>query len=257
MDAQLHKFAELCSRLEHYTVKTAARETVAKEVLTESEGRHATPLLMALRTLYGIDVLYWEPETIWLTLERDYSIDLDIEARDKIQAAISLIRNPAFFWDNLVFQRTTQSLNGELYDPETLQECHPAHMSWAVYEATLLRGMDPESDARPEIDEDVQQYIAVCLCRAGYVYPPNLLEVIADNLEKLLPGADKGFITKVKQSWERLDKKGLEDRKFDESPLDIQLAQLASCYLYVKEQADKLATDVLWLEKSDATFSNH
>lgn len=251
MDAQLHKFAELCSGLQHYTVKTAAREAIAKEMLSSTEEPHATSLLMALRTLYGIDILYWEPETIWLTLERDHCIDLSVEARDKIQAAISVIRNPSFFWDNLVFQRSVQAFNGEPYDPETLQECHPGYMSWAVYEAILLRGMDPESDARPEIDEDVQQYIAVCLQRAGYVYPPLQLTAVADNLAKLLPGVDASFIAQVKKSWEQLDKKGLENRKFTEDPSDIQLAQLASCYVYVKEQADKLATAVLALEKSD------
>jgi len=255
MDNQLVKFAEICSGLTHYTVKTASREAIAKEILSNSDDRNATALLMALRTLHGIDALYWEPETIWLTLERENNIDLPVEARDKVQAAISILRNPAFFWDNLVFQRTVQSFNGELYDPETLQECHPGHMAWAVYEATLLRGMDPDSDARPEIDEDVQQYIAVCLKRAGYVYPPNQLRDVSDNLALLLPGAEETFISLVKKSWEQVDKGGLANRKFNEDPLNIQLAQLASCYLYVKEQAEKLATDVMWLEKENTNPS--
>jgi len=248
MDHLLGKFAELCSGLTDYTVKTAARETVAKEILSNTDNRHATSLLMALRTLHGIDALYWEPETIWLTLERVNKIDLSVEARDKLQAAISVIRNPTFFSDNLVFQRTVQSLNGQLYDPETLQECHPGHMAWAVYECVLLRGMDPDSDARPEIDEDVQQYAAVCLKRAGYVYPPNQLKPVADNLVSLLPTVDKGFVDEVKKSWERLDKGILENRKFNEDPLGVQLAQLASCYLYVKDQVESLAADVMALE---------
>lgn len=248
MDESLTKFAEMCSTLTRYTVKTAERAQVAREVLANTENRHATSLLMALRNLHGIDALYWEPETIWLTLERVDKIDFPAEARDKLQAAISVIRNPAFFWDNLVFQRTVQSLNGELYDPETLQECHPGYMAWAVYECTLLRGMDPDSEARPEIDEDVQQYIAVCLKRAGYVYPPNQLKPVADNLLTLLPAADKVFVEEVKKSWERLDKGALENRKFNEDPLGVQLAQLASCYMYVKDQSETLAADVMQLE---------
>ncbi len=248
MEDQLSKFAELCSTIDNYTVKTAERENIAREYLLNSENKHATTLLMALRTLHGIDVLYWEPETIWLTLERVQKIDIPVEARDKILAAIAIIRNPAFFWDNLVFQRTVQSLNGELYDPETLQECHPGYMAWAVYEGGLLRGMDPDSDAQPEIDEDVQQYIAVCLKRAGYVYPPKQLKVVADNLVSLLPAVDTEFVSEVKKSWERLDKKVLPNRTFKEDPLGVQLAQLASCYVYVEEQADILSTDVLTLE---------
>ena len=250
MDQHLNKFAELCHNLTNYSVKTAAREVVARGFLRESEGKHATVLLMALRNLYGIDILYWEPETIWRTLERDDKIDLPVEARDKIQAAISLIRNPAFYWDNLVFQRTVQSLNAEIYDPETLQECHPGYMAWAIYEASLLRGMDPDSEALPELDEDVQQYAAVCLQRAGYVYPPTQLKPVADNLRKLLPAEQGQFIDTVQKSWDRLDKEALPDRQFKEDAQGVQLAQLASCYIYVQDQVNALATDVMALEST-------
>ena len=250
MDHLLSKFAELCSNLKGYSVKTAAREAVARNFLREADNRHATVLLMSLRNLHGIDILYWEPETIWLTLEREDKIDLLTEAKDKIQAAISIIRNPTFYCDNLVFQRTVQSLNGEIYDPETLQECHPGYMAWAIYEASFLRGMDPDSDALPELDEDVQQYAAVCLQRAGYVYPPSQLKPVADNLRKLLPADQGAFIDDTKKSWDRLDKEALPDRVFKEDSLGVQLAQLASCYLYVKEQANALATDVLTLEST-------
>jgi hypothetical protein len=253
MDQLLEKFASHCGSLTHYTVKTAARTAIAKEYLSSPEGRSAVVLIMSLRNLYGIDVLYWEPDTIWLTLERDSNIILSAEARDKIQAGISLIRNPAFYWDNLVFQRTCQSLNSELYDAETLQECHPGHMAWAIYEASLLRGHDPDDDALPELDEDVQQYAAVCLQRAGYVYPPSQLKSVADNLRHLLPSEKGPFIDEVKKTWDRLDKGALLDRNFQEDPIGIQLAQLASCYIYVKEEAEKLATDVLQLDTGVTT----
>lgn len=253
MEQLLEKFAAKCATLRGYTVKTAARAQIARDLLKNAKGKSATALLMSLRNLHGIDVLYWEPETIWLTLERDNGIVLSIEARDKIQAGISLIRNPAFFWDNLVFQRTVQSLNGEVYDPETLQECHPGYMSWAVYEAILLRGMDPDSDAVPELDEDVQQYVAVCLKRAGYVYPPYQLKAVEDNLRGLLPPESADFIDEVKKSWERLDKEALQDREFQEDPLGVQLAQLASCYMYVKQEAEEMAEDVLALNKEVKT----
>ncbi len=248
MDDLLEKFAGMCAALQGYTVKTAARSVIAREFLQDADGKHATVLVMALRNLYGIDVLYWEPETIWLTLERDHKIDLSIETRDKIQAAIAMIRNPAFFWDSLVFQRTVQSLNGELYDPETLQECHPGYMAWAIYESALIRGLDPESDALPELDEDVQQYAAVCLKRAGYVHPPSQLKAVGDNLRALLAPKQGAFVDEVKKSWDRLDKEALPERKFQEDPLGVQLAQLASCYIYVREQANELAMDVLALD---------
>ena len=233
--------------LDSYTVKTAARDTVARSILMNPTHKSATALLMALRNMYGVDILFWEPETIWVTLDKE-GIDLTESARNKVQAAISLIRNPIFFSDNLVFQRTTKALNGEPFDPEAIQECHPAHMAWAVYESSVIRGFDPETQGIPEIDEDVQQYAAVCLKRAGYVYPPDQLKPVQDNLLSLLPDSSKPLAEEVKKSWAHLDKEALSEREFKEDPLGVQLAQLASCYEYVKSSAALMAADVMEIE---------
>lgn len=250
----LDKFAEKVASLRDYTVKTAQREEIAKSLLKESHDKAGVVLLMALRNLHGIEALFWEPEVIWLTLHRDNQIDMSEEGRNKLMAVLALIHNPAFFWDNLVFQRTTQALNDELFDHESLQECHPGHMDWAVYEASLVRNFDPEQIVVPEIDEDVQQYVAVCLKRAGYVYPPNKLRFAEDNLLSLLPKETKPFADEVKKAWAHVDKKALPGRVFREDPLDVQLAQLASCYLYVQQKANTMASDILSLEKGVTSF---
>lgn len=247
-EALLEKFAEKISLCRDYVVKTAERTEIAKKFLTESHSKAGVVLLMALRNLHGIESLYWEPETLWLTLERENKIDMCEEGRNKLMAVLALIHNPVFFGDNIVFQRTVQALNDEPFDSETLQECHPGHMDWAVYEASLVRNFDPEETVVPEIDEDVQQYVAVCLKRAGYVYPPNKLRFATDNLLSLLPKEAQDFSDEVKKSWDRLDKGALPERMFREDPLDVQLAQLASCYLYVQDRANGMANDILSLE---------
>ena len=252
MNQSMDKLAAVTRQVRDYEGQTPGRVKTAKRFLENSDGRAATVLLMALRTLCGPGVLAWEPESIWLTLERDHGIDLPEVARDKVQAAITLIINPSFFWDNLVFQRTTKALNGEIYDPSALQECHPAHMNWAVYEARIIRGHDPDTDdaeAYIELDEDVQQYVAVCLHRAGYSCPPHYLHQVADNLQAMIPAENHLEIGAVKKRWQHLDKGGLPDRVFQETPLGIQLSHLAACYVYAQEQAQNLAKDVLTLEK--------
>lgn len=244
----LEKVAEALSQLHEYTVKTAERERIAVGFLKNTPGKAAITLLASLRNLYGVSALYWEPETLWLTLEQD-NIVLDIEARDKLQAAISLIINPAFFYDSLVFQRTVQALNDVRYDPNTLQECSPAHMAWAVYEATLIRSLNKEGHTM-EMDEDVQQYVAVCCCRDGLIFPPKELLQIADNIEKMLPAESAALIANVKNSWEHISRLNLENRQFEETPIEIQTAKLASIYLYVRDKLQALATDLLSLESS-------
>jgi hypothetical protein len=252
MEEKLAKFTELAGGLSEYMVKTAGREVVARKFLQDPDDRCATVLYMCVRSLYGSEVSDWEPETLWVTLSKD-GIDLPEEARNKLQCVLALHKNPAFYWDNIVFQWTVQALNDELYDSDTIQECHPAHMSWAVYESGVIRMLDPDEKSIPELDEDVQQYVALCLKRAGYAYPPDNLRVIADNLEAMLPAEKKEFITQVKQSWSHVDKRVLRERVFPEDTLGVQLAQLAACYEYVKERANRMASDVLAIEKAVLT----
>ena len=246
---QLEKLAGSIHKLQHFAIKTASRESIAKRFLREADARSSIVLIMALRTLYGLDVLNWEPETIKMSLKDD-DIEISVEAMDKIMAGITVMHNPAFFWDSLVFQRTVQSFNDVPYDPETLQECHPAHMVWGVYEATLLRGLDPdEPETIPEMDEDVQQYVAVCLKRAGYVCPPMVLQNVADNLKQMLPTEASELIKRVKASWSRLNKNALQDRKYPEDALGIQLSLMASAFLYERRKAGTMAQEVMELEQ--------
>lgn len=252
METELAKFTSLASGLNEYMVKTASRELIARKFLEASENRCATVLYMCVRTIYGSEVSDWEPETLWITLDKD-GIDLPEEAHNKLQCVLALHKNPAFYWDNIVFQWTTQALNDELYDAEAIQECHPAHMAWAVYEAGVIRALDPDDKVIPELDEDVQQYIALCLKRAGYVYPPDSLKSVADNLEGMLPKEQSSFIQLVKNSWSHLNKKILRERVFPEDSLGVQLAQLASCYEYVKDRANSMAADVLSIERAILT----
>lgn len=245
MEDELVKIAEELPGASEAIYKLAAANGQALEILKHPNGACAVTLLMALRALYSEKVLFWEPETIWLSLERDYAIDLSLEERDKIMAAITLVRYPAFFWDNLVFQRTVKALCGVHVNPETLQECSPEEMAWSVYEAELLRGLDPDKlEARPLIDTDVQQYIAVCLLRAGFVYPPRGLEGVAENLTRMLPTENRGKSQEVKDSWTHLDKRNLPHRHYGEDFLGVQLAQLAGCHLYVTERAQRMAEEI-------------
>jgi hypothetical protein len=252
MDAAIRKFTEMATGLSEYMVKTASREDIARKFLQSPDERCATALYMCVRTLYGEEFTDWEPETLWRTLEKD-GFDLTEEAQNKLQCVLALHKNPSFYWDNIVFQWTVQALNGEPFETESIQECHPAHMAWAVYEAGVIRVLDTDDKSIPDLDEDVQQYIALCLKRAGYVCPPDSLKDVADNLEKMFPPEQKAFMEQVKNSWSHLDKRILRERVFPEDPLGVQLAQLASCYEYLKERANNMASDVLSIERAVLT----
>jgi hypothetical protein len=247
LEEQLERLVAAAPRLQERLLKTASFTAEARSLLLDPNDNTAAGLYLAARRLYGIELLNWEPETIWLTMKAD-GIDLPEGERNKLQAAITLQVNPSFYWDNIVFQQTVQALSDEPYDPEALQEVHPAHMDWAVYEAGVIRGLDPDAQEIPEFDEDVQMYVAVCLKRAGYVVTPKSLNFAQDDLDLLLPKEVSRFQKEVRDAWKQLDKTRLADTEFYENRLGVQLSKLASSYLFTKERAEKLGEEVASLQ---------
>lgn len=209
------------------------------------DNRCAAVLYTAARCAYSLDMLSWEPETLWLTMEKD-NIDLSVVCRDKLQAALALNINPQYYWDSIVFENTVQAFEGNLSNWETIQECHPVEMSRTAYEAEIIRGMDPEGKGGDtEYDEDVQQYTAVCLDRAGYVVAPEQLSYADESLAQLLPASAMALRSQTKKKWDKLDKENLETTTFEESLIDISLSRLAGVYLTVEDYAKSIGQDFL------------
>jgi len=250
--ALTEKIPTLCA----YHEKSASEEEYARELLRGPDDDTAAGLFLAVRTLYGLDVLSWEPETLWVTMEKD-GFDLPEEARNKIQAAITLIVNPAFYWDSIAFQRTVQAFNDIPFDPEALQEPAVAHMDWAVYEAKTIRGLDPDDPGKaPDFDEDVQMFVAVVLKRAGFIYPPKSLRFSESALDKLYAVDPTGLKKEVAAAWKAVDQNRLQNTEFSENALGVQLAKLAACYLYTKDRAEKLAEELVGFQVTSASSSS-
>jgi len=247
MHEELNKLASLVSTLESYSKPDSIKKLKAKKLLGNSEDLDVITLLMSLRTLYGIQSFYWEPETIMQTLRKD-KLELPELTEDKLLAGLSVILNPSFFWDSLVFQRTVQAFNNVPYNAEVVQECTPAHMSWAVYAASLLRGLDPAKAEVPLFDSDVCTYTAVCLQRAGFVTPPIVLNYAKEALQNLLPKTSTAFSNEVSKTWQHTSKTNLNHKKYTETPIDIQLALLASNQLFEQEQFKHMTDNLLELE---------
>jgi hypothetical protein len=226
-------------------MKNKASESEAKATLSNASASSAIALLLSIRSLYGDEILKWEPEALWLTLERDSYFLLEPE-RDKIQAAISLTQHPSFYWDNIAFQHTVQALNGQHFSAETLQENNAAHMAWAICEAAVIRQFDPDKTTIPDFDGDVQLYVSVCLRREGFVFPPSELLFAEECLEKQLPKEEHvtGLKKEVKQAWSHTPKNRLEHTEFAENAVGVQLARLAACYLYVADQKNLLVNEL-------------
>jgi hypothetical protein len=246
MNELLEKLGSSVSAIPESLPETSQARSLAF-LKAADDSRSAGALYTALRSSYGLEALSWEPETIWLTMEKD-GIDLSIVNRDKLQAAIALVVNPQFYWDHIVFENTVHAFTGNISNPDVIQECHPAEMAWAVYEADVIRGMDPEGKGDAEFDEDVQQYVAVCLQRAGFICAPEQLQFVDDNLVELQPDDAKKLRKEVQDAWKKVDKGALQRTEFAEDPLGVNLSRLAGTYVYVEDLAKSMGQDFLELK---------
>lgn len=130
-----------------------------------------------LEEKYGVEWLLWEPETLWVTISKDFALHAELSRVVKagIQAVRTLHNTDQFFTEWQVTNWVTQSLDGNLPDFDTLQDAEPGQLMHAVYCAGLLRGVIT-------YDDEVQKWMACEFLDAGLVYAPPPLEFIQDEM---------------------------------------------------------------------------
>ncbi len=212
--------------------------TAAKELLRDT-GAAAVALMGASFKLLG-DFLVWEPESIWLELERQ-GVDTPIENRAKIMAGVALRMMPAFYWDGIVFEKTALAFDGSPPNPDTLEEASPARLAWAVVEAAWI--IKAGHDTTWEFQHEPRAYTGVILARAGFVLAP-------EQLSFAQPALDREHVYKtdlldeVKERWSRVSKDHLEQLTLGESPVDVQIARLAAVELHVRTRRTRAERDL-------------
>jgi len=246
VEAQLLAVAQTPRR----SAKTAAAKPTAAAAsvqrrdaaqLLADAGASASGCLQAFELLCGEGFRAWEPETLWLTLDR-LGVDLPVVNRDKILAGITLGIVPAFWWEVHAFENTVLAFNGLVSLPEALQEATPAQMAWGVFEAEMIyRDL---GDEEPEFDREPVLYAATVLHRAGYVRAPDLLHFAQRELDRFNKNGSGLTVAEVDAAWKTLKRQALEERSLGETALDVQLGRLASVELHVEEMLKRYRADL-------------
>lgn len=203
--------------------------TPAKDILA-SRTASAVALCRAADLVLG-DHLGWEPESIWIDLDRQ-GVTVPVEARDRLMAAIALRLVPAFYWDAVVTANTAAALDGRPAHVEILEEAPPGTLAWAMVEAAWIRRRYDLEALRPE--HEPIAYVAVVLDRAGFVLAPEQLSFAQDALDARR--SRSGLLDDVRQRWSSVDKARLADLALQESPVDVQVARLAAIELHVRSR---------------------
>lgn len=190
-----------------------------------------TPALLiypAALAFYGPTVAAYEPETLWATL------DVPDANRDKLLAALTLQRNPSFYWDIRVFANTCAAFNDQVVHTEHVPELWPEHVAYALVEAEMLFQLD--TDAVPEFDDEVAAFVAACLAHAGLTYAPPLMRFAEEHLERLLSPEGRQLGREMKKI------AGEEHPEVDaESALGVQLARYEQIGSYLDARRRQIA----------------
>lgn len=229
--------------------KMAARAPIRNEQriiaadMLRDDHTTATGCYRAAQVLCGPTFRSWEPETVWLTLDRQ-GIDLSVLNRDKLLAASTLLTLPAFWFEVNAYENTTMAFNDVVSDGAMLQEATPAQLQWAVYEAELLLGHAADVPQTPEFDREPIQYTAIVLHRAGFILAPDLLHFAQGALDK--QNKNGANITKadIRPAWKKLQRQDLRHVTFTDSPLDVQLSRLASAHVYLADRLKQYQSDL-------------
>lgn len=194
----------------------------------------AVALLSALKALLG-DYKRWEPETLWLELDRR-DINVPKENRVKIQAGLTLLFVPSFYWDAIVFEKTALAFDGGHINPSALEEASTAQLAWATREASWILSQHEEESRTCE--HEPAAYAGIVAHREGLVVMPSELSFGQWQLDRL--NASGSLAKEVKEAWRGLD----WGREFTESPLDVQLARLVAVELHVQEREKQAAREL-------------
>jgi hypothetical protein len=209
----------------------------ARRLLTQN-GTSAIALLLAARHLLG-DFHDWEPETLWVTLERE-GVEVPPCNRDKLQAGLALLSVPAFYWDGIAFEKTAVAFDCFEANPDALEEASSAQLAWAAKEAAWII---TQHDGHPhDFGHEPRAYAAVVMHREGLVFAPAQLTFAQAALDGM--NSTNTLRTRVEERWKAFDKTKLTDWKFEETEEDVQLARLAAIELHVRAKEADAARDL-------------
>lgn len=148
----------------------------AKQVLLSDSFVPATALVISADMLTEGSCFVWEIETLLEELD-DLGCLPDEKARDRLLAAISLLKNPKFLWDAQAFMTVAQSINGSLAVPEIWEPLSPAKVVFAVDELNSLYSYYKNVDNITTLyAEEPKIYIAGCCANSGLAELPSKLK---------------------------------------------------------------------------------
>jgi len=141
--------------------------------MLESNDTFATNLLAILIHTYGVEVIDWEPETLYVSIINDFGVNVPDFNRDKIGALTTALTTNQFYVSFNIFHNVCDALTNGGADFETFSPLSVEELSWGVVEV-FANDPPEEGDGSRSFSHSVAQYVGVTLAEHGLYksFPP-------------------------------------------------------------------------------------
>lgn len=208
---------------------------VTSSNIFRNSAAHPVILYTFMLDKYGPAWLTWDPDAIWLVIEKDFKTSIASITKEKLNAIKTLISVDSFWWVWEVFEKVTQAMNNNIVRFDILQ---PPTLGQMVNAVRLAKKMRPEMKT---FEEEVARYVSAIALEEGVEYLPPPLTFA----QPFLGPAPKDVVARYKE----LSTTPLSKVRFSETAPDIQAAKLLIAVEYAnfrerqaKAQAETIAT---------------
>jgi hypothetical protein len=132
-------------------------------------------LLTAFLDRFGVEALQWDPATIVMEIEEEFSVDLPQHAIDKLMVAINILTSDSFYNNLPDFITFCNILSGDTYRPDMFDPADSSEIAWGITEALLIA--PPEDDEDGPFNDEIRGYIGSVLDSEGIINAPDVLQI--------------------------------------------------------------------------------
>ena len=135
----------------------------------------ATPMVIGLLDVYGMEVLEWLPETLCLEIQDDFQVPLQEPLLSRVLTGFSLLTTDDFYKSLPDFVMHCNILSGDSFNPEMWDPADAGECAWGITEAMLLS--PPEEDDEEPFAPEITAYIGAVLDSEGIMTAPDVLRI--------------------------------------------------------------------------------
>ncbi len=208
------------------------REPVTISNLFQNAETHPLIFYLILLDKYGPIWATWDPDSVWLAIEKDYNTSIAAVTKEKINALLTILRVDGFWQEWDVFEKVTHALNNNIVRFDIIQPPTLGQMFNAVHIVKRLR-------PKMKFEEEVARYVAGVADLEGVEYVSSPLSFAQRYVGKIPQDVVERLAQLIENPWTPRDLK--------ETAADIQALKILVGQTYLNFRKNQLKEQAMAL----------